>query len=215
MGLRGPVRKATAGKPRGDAHDVARREPGVSSRQCKPPSHRLLPPGPGSPSGSSFVELDWQMLKLCSATALLVASSLLLGGCAHGSAETPLLLELERSRTQAAEERARVAELEARLVRVEARPRSDTNSWRIADKLDRLIALQRQVLQRIEHERDATGTRDPIDDDGSFEEQLGRLMERLRSDPPPWHGFSREKREALRVLMRQDRTLDTDNPLQP
>jgi hypothetical protein len=161
--------------------------------------------------------LDWQMLKLCSGTALLVASSLslLLGGCAHGSAEAPLLLELERSRTQAAEERARVAELEARLVRVEARPRSDTNSWRIADKLDRLIALQRQVLERLERERDSGSARDGVDDQEGFEEQLARLMERLRSEPPPWHGFSREKREALRVLMRQDRTLDTVNPLEP
>lgn len=158
------------------------------------------------------------MLKRCSGTALLVASSLtlLLGGCAHGSAETPLLLELERSRTQAAEERARVAELEARLVRLEQRPRSDTNSWRVADKLDRLISLQRQVLQRLEHERDGAGAQRGSDEDQhSFEEQLARLMERLRSEPPPWHGFSREKREALRVLMRQERMLDTDNPLEP
>jgi hypothetical protein len=156
------------------------------------------------------------MLKRCSGTALLLASSLtlLLGGCAHGSAEAPLLLELERSRTQAAEERARVAELEARLVRLEQRPRSDTSSWRVADKLDRLIALQRQVLDRLEHERDGVGVRDPDDDEG-FEEQLARLLQRLRSEPPPWHGFSREKREALRVLMRQERTLDTDNPLEP
>jgi hypothetical protein len=156
------------------------------------------------------------MLKLCSGTALLASSlSLLLGGCAHGSAEAPLLLELERSRTQAAEERARVAELEARLVRLEQRPRSDTNSWRVADKLDRLISLQRQVLERVEHERDSSAARGQDDDEGTFEEQLARLMERLRTEPPPWHGFSREKREALRVLMRQDRTLDTDNPLEP
>lgn len=157
------------------------------------------------------------MIKRCSGTALLAFSSLslLLGGCAHGSAETPLLLELERSRTQAAEERARVAELEVRLVRLEQRPRSDTSSWRVADKLDRLIALQRQVLQRLEHEKDSVGVRDADDDQVTFEEQLARLMERLRSEPPPWHGFSREKREALRVLMRQDRTLDTDNPLEP
>jgi hypothetical protein len=157
------------------------------------------------------------MLKLCSGTALLASSlSLLLGGCAHGSAEAPLLLELERTRTQAAEERARVAELEARLVRVEQRPRSDTNSWRIADKLDRLIALQRQVLQRLEHERDSgSDARDGDGDQEGFEQQLARLLERLRSEPPPWHGFSRQKREALRVLMRQDRTLDTVNPLVP
>lgn len=157
------------------------------------------------------------MLYLCSAKALLVAATLplLLGGCAHGSAEAPLLLELERSRTQAAEERARVAELEARLMRLEQRPRSDTNSWRVADKLDRLIALQRQMLERLEHERDPGTLRGADDDQEGFEDQLARLLQRLRSEPPPWHGFSREKREALRVLMRQDRTLDTDNPLEP
>ncbi len=157
------------------------------------------------------------MSKVCSRTALLAAGSLalLLGGCAHGSAETPLLLELERSRTQAAEERARVAELEARLVRLEQRPRSDTNSWRVADKLDRLIALQRQVLERLEHERGPAAVGAVESEHEGFEEQLARLLARLRSEPPPWHGFSREKREALRVLMRRDRTLDLDNPLEP
>ena len=149
-----------------------------------------------------------------------IALTGLLGGCAHGAADAPLLLELERSRTQAAEERVRVAELELRLTRLEQRPRSDTNSWRVADKLDRLISLQRQLLERVEQAQDKDGSGSPRGssdgEDESFEEQLGRLLERLRSEPPPWRGgLSREKREALRVLMRQDRALDTQNPLVP
>jgi hypothetical protein len=161
------------------------------------------------------------MSKLCSGTATLIASSLvwLLTGCAHGSAEAPLLLELERTRTQAAEERARVAELETRLTHLEQRPRTDGNSWRVADKLDRLISLQRRLLERAEQpDRDAAGAAcgPGLDDTASFEDQLSHLLERLRSEPPPWRGgLSREKREALRVLMRQDRTLDTQNPLEP
>jgi hypothetical protein len=170
---------------------------------------------------SPFTRYNGRMSTLRAVTATLIGSSLvcLLSGCAHGSAEAPLLLELERSRTQAAEERARVAELETRLGRLEQKPRSDTNSWRVADKLDRLISLQRQLLERVEQgqEKDGSGPLcgDAHDEQGSFEDQLSRLMERLRSEPPPWRGLSREKREALRVLMRQDRTLDLQNPLEP
>jgi hypothetical protein len=163
------------------------------------------------------------MTQLRAGIAALAAVGLssLLTGCAHGSAEAPLLLELERSHAQAAEERARVAELELRLGRLEQRPRTDSNSWRVADKLDRLISLQRQLLERVEQAQDKdssspTRSNGVGDDEESFEEQLGRLLERLRSEPPPWHGgLSREKREALRVLMRQDRALDTQNPLVP
>jgi hypothetical protein len=161
------------------------------------------------------------MTTLRSGTVTFIASSLawLLTGCAHGSAEAPLLLELERSRTQTAEERVRTAELETRLSRLELRPRSDTNSWRVADKLDRLISLQRQLLERVEsgtdREGDDAACSAGLDERGSFEDQLSRLLERLRSEPPPWRGgLSREKREALRVLMRQDRALDTQNPLE-
>jgi hypothetical protein len=160
------------------------------------------------------------MAKLWAGTALITSSlCALLTGCAHGSAEAPLLLELERSRTQAAEERARIAELETRLSQLEQRPRVDTSSWRVADKLDRLISLQRQLLERVEQGQDKNEA-GPIcgagpDDQASFDDQLAHLLERLRSEPPPWRGgLSREKREALRVLMRQDRTLDTRNPLE-
>jgi hypothetical protein len=158
---------------------------------------------------------------------LALVLALATGCMAHGANETSLLLEVERARSETLEQRARIAELELRLARAEAEQRSQTarQEQRLNAKLDQLIALQQQFVQRAGAASTAQGVEAGHDDErcpptanadlaDSFDEQLELWRERLRNDPPPWQGgLSREKREALRVLLKRDRTLDLVNPL--
>ena len=57
--------------------------------------------------------------------------------------------------------------------------------------------------------------RQPSAEFAGFGARLQDLYERAQTDLPPWRGgLSREKREALRILLREDRELDGKNPLE-
>src|SRR5690606_29263611 len=134
----------------------------------------------------------------------LMGAALALGCAAQPpSTTTPLHLELERSRLENTEQRVRLRELEARLRELEQRPRETAASWRIADKLDRLLALQELLLSRLEQMPEhypVPGSDATPATPASLEADLQRILERLRNQPWDWRGgLSRQKREALRV----------------
>ena len=173
------------------------------------------------------------MFKPLAALALLVMAT----GClAHSAPESPARLAAELAKAHAAEQR--VVELERRLAEVErlaqanasqsARPVTAAST---PDKLDRLIAAQALLLERLAEAQAASAApplatskkptarepicRQPSAEFAGFEARLQDLYERSQTDLPPWRGgLSREKREALRILLREERELDRGNPLQ-
>jgi len=163
--------------------------------------------------------------ELVGALSLLALAS----GClAHGAGATPAQLEAERSKARAAEQR--VAELEQRLGKLEqlstaraAEPSGPAGDSVASEKLDRLIVAQERLVERLAEVQAAparpaavtkkSSARDPVCRPSAelvgFEARLQDLIERAQTDLPPWRGgLSREKREALRILLREDRQLD-------
>lgn len=162
----------------------------------------------------------------------LVFTSLAGSGCAaHGSGQAVSALEPAQLERRA--EQARVARLEARLTEFErAQARRDQaeiiNAQRqVIERLDRLIALNEKVLEQERPDSQATEAepaqaapaqveatpRAPFETGLSFKEKLKALMDELRDDPSPWRGgLSPEQNQALRVLLRPERSLDANNP---
>ncbi|HYQ00294.1 MAG TPA: hypothetical protein VER96_16575 [Polyangiaceae bacterium] len=161
---------------------------------------------------------------------LLGAAALLgLGGCAGQQAESlQLSEELGRARADAAWQRSRVAEFEERMSRLEQRAgvaqsmqRADERA--LLSRLERLIAInERLVAERAAAQPPAQSPASsdakaaqavPTQSTADDEQALRALVERLRGHPgSPHGGLSREQEEALRVLTRPERVLDTENP---
>jgi hypothetical protein len=176
---------------------------------------------------------SWGVSSFMGALPLLVMT----GGCvAQPVVESPAQLAAERAKTDAAEQR--VVELERRLAEVErlaqttaahaARPVTAPNA---ADKIDRLVAAQERLIERLAEAQAASAAtslatskkatarepvcRQPSAEFAGFGARLQDLYERAQTDLPPWRGgLSREKREALRILLREDRELDGQSPLE-
>ena len=134
--------------------------------------------------------------------------------------------DLAAERARAARAEQQVAALEARLARLETQaaqkpPAADPKT---TDKLDRLIAAQERMVQNLErlqaptvipvpapspHGSPASVPRSGRGARSALSDYIQDLVERAEVDAPPWRGgLSREKREALRVLLRPERTLD-------
>jgi hypothetical protein len=151
--------------------------------------------------------------------------------------ELRLSEELGRARANAAWQEARVAELDARLSRLEhplASPPADAHL--LQPRLDRLIAQNERLLAErptacvaapaapaTPHGAGASTSRtsststsataDTGDTQSTLEEQLRTLVERLRGHRDRFRGpLTREQNEALRVLLKPERQLDSENP---
>jgi hypothetical protein len=159
---------------------------------------------------------------------------LCLGGCAgQRDQELRLSEELARSRAEASFQQARVAQLELRLSGLEQRagsrpePRTPEQP-ELLHRLDRLIALSERLLAEPARaapaaenvapqaattqgsSSTATGSLPPAP---SEEGQLRALVERLRGRPGRLNGvLTRQQNEALRVLTKPERQLDSENP---
>jgi hypothetical protein len=170
---------------------------------------------------------DLRRVRASGVVALLAVVSALgsVGCAAPGVSGANSALDLERQRTHAAQQR--VAELEARLLKVEqqarAAERAETKAAMV--KLDRLLAVQQRLVEAVARVPEVVAVHQPPPADqvcrpataqaASFEARLQDLFERMHDDSPPWRGgLSREKREALRILLREDRKLDGANPLE-
>ncbi len=137
-------------------------------------------------------------------------------------------LAAERARAARAEQQ--VTMLEARLARLEAQAQKPTAAEPKSDKLDRLIAAQERMVQNLErlqaptvipvpapspHGSPAAGTQSVRSSNTALSDYIQDLVDRSATDAPPWRGgLSREKREALRVLLKPERTLDLGNPME-
>jgi hypothetical protein len=144
----------------------------------------------------------------------------------------PKASDLAAERTRAARAEQQVAALEARLARLETQatqkpPAADPKT---SDQLDRLIAAQERMVQNLErlqtpvvaaapaqspHGSPAAAAPPNRSSNAALSAYIQDLIERAESDAPPWRGgLSREKREALRVLLKPERTLDLGNPME-
>ena len=171
---------------------------------------------------------------LLSATAVCV----LMGGCAAAHDDSLRLgEELGRARAEAAWQQARAAELEARISRLEQRAAGTTSTRsaeerELSSRLERLIAVNERLLaERASPPASApsglTGPAAPLPSQvtaaaaatptsariPSQEQELRALVERMRGRPgSPRGGLTTEQEAALRVLLRPERTLDTESP---
>jgi hypothetical protein len=140
-----------------------------------------------------------------------------------------LLTALDHANERSAEDKARIATLEARLARLEesadvsATPRPSVDQ-RILERMDRLIDFSQRVLlserflppqleaapTRESAPAQATRCGDAADDP---REELRRLVERMYGGSSGFRGgLSVEQSEALKLLLRPERSLDTHNP---
>lgn len=151
-------------------------------------------------------------------------------GCMAHQAEPGVnALTAERIRATRAEQQ--VAALEARLTRLEAQAQKPAaTDPKSSDKLDRLIAAQERMVQNLErlqaptvvpvpapgpHGSPAASTQAGRSSNTALSDYIQDLIDRSASDAPPWRGgLSREKREALRILLKPERTLDLGNPME-
>lgn len=139
---------------------------------------------------------------------------------------------------RAADQSAQIARLEARLAQLESqqanRQRAERSSAdrRMMDKLDQLIALDQELLDRNAAQAapaatsstqstqvapsgyfDPSGTPAPSQSTLSFRERLQALVAEYGEGRVPGHGgLSLEQDRALRVLLRPERLLDARNP---
>jgi hypothetical protein len=161
--------------------------------------------------------------------AVLWLSSACMG---HGAQPKASDLAAERARAARAEQQ--VTALEARLARLETqatqKPQNLQTDPKTSDKLDRLIAAQERMVQNLErlqapalipvpvpapHGSPAAAPGSARTSNAALSDYIQDLIERSESDAPPWRGgLSREKREALRVLLKPERTLDLGNPME-
>lgn len=160
----------------------------------------------------------------------LVLLSLLLGACARSVSPDGVQIELAEARARAAEQRVRIAELEARLVEVERRTQNHTaDAQRGEDDTKQMLSklllaserLTAEVVKQRECSAPAVDARSAALDGFEFSsagpaldrERFERVLELLRGYPLDYRsGISRQRREALRVLLRRDRAIDTNNP---
>jgi hypothetical protein len=147
------------------------------------------------------------------AASLLAALSQV--GCASRPANSPA----------ADNPAARLVELEDRireLERSESRAKAcQSGAMRPEDRrvLAELIATNQRLLSELSQDG-PTSTQDsvasfPADGQPGREsvptrERLDELLEEFRDEPLDQSGLSRERREALRLLLRRERTLDTN-----
>ena len=147
-----------------------------------------------------------------------------------------LSAELARARTVAAAQQAHAAELEARLTRLEQQSASGRSAeeGKLSTQIDRLLDVNERLLL-------ARNTPAPIDAQppaaaapraplptspknsaaldtaqANEEQQLRALVERMRGRAGSLRGgLTVEQENALRVLLRSERKLDSENPLLP
>jgi len=150
--------------------------------------------------------------------------------------------ELGRARADAAWQQAHAAELESRVARLEQTSRAGVSPLssellELQRRLDRLMVMNESLLAAravaaIPPSAAPTANPAPVTTPKgalsnppaaalaptgallpSDEQQLRALVERMRGRPGrPHGGLTREQEEALRVLTRTERTLDTENP---
>jgi hypothetical protein len=150
----------------------------------------------------------------------------------------PKASDLAAERARAARAEQQVTALEARLARLETQAAQKLQPLqtdpKTSDKLDRLIAAQERMVQNLErlqapavipvpvpvpapapHGSPAAAPGSSRTSNAALSDYIQDLIERSESDAPPWRGgLSREKREALRVLLKPERTLDLGNPME-
>jgi len=160
------------------------------------------------------------------------AATLLLSSACTLQQSPPRTSELAAERARAARAEHQVSALEGRLARLESqlaaqaekRPAAEKQT---SDKLDRLIAAQERLVQNLERLQTPAPTTVPAarpqassvpaarSSNPALADFIQDLVERAQSDAPPWRGgLSREKREALRILLKPERTLDVGNPME-
>lgn len=159
------------------------------------------------------------------------ALTALVAGCATQRDDSLRLSEeLGRARANSAWQQARAAELESRMLQLEQRTATAQTTERAEARqlllqLQRLLELnQRQLAQHATAPlpassapsappASATKTAASGAPGLSDEQALRALVEHLRGRPgSPHGGLTREQENALRVLTRPERKLDTENP---
>lgn len=158
-----------------------------------------------------------------------LALSFLLAACGTlGAGDTGLQEELAASRAEAQQEHERVEALEQRLAQLERNSQVQVRDRRVEARLERLIEQNETLLARSQP---AAGTctapapaaqsalpPPPRASTASFEDaaeldQKKQLEERLRAFARGrGGGLSLEQREAMRVLLRKDRVIDSSDP---
>ena len=163
---------------------------------------------------------------LLACTGLLPANNI-----SSGAAPAPT--EVSRLET-------RIAEIERQQARRDREDAARVQQ-QILDRLDKLVALNETLaanvstppvetalglplpsVQEPEAPPQATGnpridglptaTAPVPDPDADFRTRLQSLVAEFQTDRSPWNGFSFEQQQALRVLLRPERQLDTKNP---
>lgn len=171
--------------------------------------------------------------------ALLGATALCLGvfGCAAQHDDTSgLSEELARARADAAAQQARAAQLEARLSRLEQQNAGDRGAEerKLLTQIARLLEMNERLLSARETPTPsdtshaaaltppaqapppATSSATPDTQEADEGQQLRALVERMRGRPGSLRGgLTVEQENALRVLLRSERKLDSENPLLP
>jgi hypothetical protein len=174
---------------------------------------------------------DWFQagLTLLGSVGLCVCMS----GCAvEHDGQLRLSEELGRARAEAAWQGARAAELELRLSRLEQRAATSAGSRsseqrELLKRLDRVIELNESLLAERAQASLAAANTPPaaptpnvstaanasLTTTPSPEEQLRALVERMHGHQGRFHGaLTREQNEALRLLTKPERQLDSENP---
>ena len=152
--------------------------------------------------------------------------ALMVGCVDSGQREDRLLAELQQVRAEAAQERARVTALEARLAAFDRERAQALRERDMERKIDRLVDLNERILDReapaapepspLEARPEGPAPAEPAD--ASFSalaenRRLNEILARLRGQMNVDQGtLSLERRRALKVLLKQDRTLDPLNP---
>jgi flagellar biosynthesis GTPase FlhF len=175
-----------------------------------------------------------------SGSRAIVISSILgawfISGCAARQTSDPFLVAaLYEARQHNEAEQKRVAALEARLAELEreaaVRAERDRNSvrntsdQRLVQKLDQLLATNQRLLREARAARErAEATQRQADDQEkpaptdlpaaqSQEQRLREIVYEMHGEPGRWRGgLSLEQSKALRVLLKSERSLDSDNP---
>ena len=139
--------------------------------------------------------------------------------------------------TEVARLEARIAELERQQTQRDRQDAAHAQQL-ILERLDKLVSLNEALASNVS----APGTQSAIglplptlqepevpiptgnprvdglptaaapDADADFRTRLQSLVAEFQSDRSPWNGFSFEQQQALRVLLRPERQLDTKNP---
>jgi hypothetical protein len=147
-----------------------------------------------------------------------------LAGCGAGASRGALAaaeLEAQSARAEARREHARLLEMEARMVDLERRLAKQARACPATPdplSVDVAQARQRPKVEPLRSEGDflaearvVTQAAQPAGDPAAERERLQQKLESLR-EYEQQGGLSRERREALRVLLRRDRQLDLINP---